>query len=321
VNHISKSTLSIIAPVYNEHLVIKEFVSRLLVQLRKLKNEGKLDSFEVILVNDGSTDKTTSILEEICSKETEVICLDLSRNFGHQFAISAGIDMAEGDRVVIMDSDLQDPPEELPRFLEKLEEGYDVVYGVRRTRKENFIKKFCYAAFYRMLRLLSSIEIPLDSGDYCAMSRQAADNLRKFPERNRFMRGLRSWIGLKQIGLEYDRDARFAGKPKYTIRTLIKLALDGLVAFSYRPLRAIALVGIFVSLASFALAIFYAFQRIQFGLAPPGFASTMVAIFFFAGLQLITLGIIGEYIGRIYEEVKQRPHYLIKRVIGQEKQP
>ncbi|MCB0319543.1 MAG: glycosyltransferase family 2 protein [Bdellovibrionales bacterium] len=302
--------LSIVAPVYNEAATLNEFFSRLVSQLQSLNFK-----YEIILVNDGSTDASSEIIERLSFSHPELIGLEFTRNFGHQFAISAGLAHANGKRVIIMDSDLQDPPEVIPKLLERSDAGFEVVYGVRRTRKENFFKKFCYYAFYRILKLFSSIDIPPDSGDFCVITHEVVHHLVSFPERNRFLRGLRSWVGYRQCGVEYDRDARFAGKPKYTIRTLVKLALDGLVSFSYRPLRAISILGMLVSLGSFALAVFYLFQQVQFGLSPPGFASTMVAIFFFSGLQLVTLGIIGEYIGRIYEEVKRRPHYLIRRVV------
>jgi len=301
--------LSVVAPVYNEGDGLMEFYSRLVTQL-----EQETQNFEIILIDDGSDQQTRQHLQSIFENDRRVTVVELSRNFGHQMAISAGLDFARGAVIAIMDSDLQDPPEALPEFLKKIEEDYDVVYGIRQNRKENLFKRFCYNSFYRLLKALSSIDIPLDAGDFCIMRREAAHKLRELPERNRFIRGMRSWVGFRQIGVPYDRDKRYAGKPKFTIRRLIKLALDGIFSFSYRPLRAISLIGIAVSIASFTLAVFYVIQRIQFGLNPPGFASTMVAIFFFAGLQLVTLGIIGEYIGRIYEEVKQRPNYVVQNI-------
>lgn len=301
--------ISIVAPVYNETDGLIEFHSRLASVLDSLNR-----TYEIILIDDGSDETTKRTLDRLLSADHRLTVIELSRNFGHQMAISAGLNFAGGDVIVIMDSDLQDPPETLPEFFEKIEEGYDVVYGIRKNRKENIIKKLCYASFYRLLKQVSNIEIPLDAGDFCVLRREAAEHLRKLPERNRFVRGMRSWVGFQQAGITYDRDKRYAGKPKFTIRRLVKLALDGIFSFSYRPLRAISLAGIAVSAGAFLLALFYAFQRIKFGLNPPGFASTMVAIFFFSGLQLTTLGIIGEYIGRIYEEVKQRPLYIIRAI-------
>jgi len=301
--------MSIVAPVYNETDGLIEFHNRLRSVLESLDK-----TYEIILIDDGSDEATKQTLDRLLSVEPRLTVIELSRNFGHQMAISAGLNFASGDVIVIMDSDLQDPPETLPKFLRKIEEGYDVVYGIRKNRKENVIKKLCYASFYRLLKYLSNIEIPLDAGDFCVLRREAAEHLRKLPERNRFLRGMRSWVGFQQGGVTYDRDKRYAGKPKFTIRRLITLALDGILSFSYRPLRAISLTGIVVSAGAFLLALCYAVQRIKFGLNPPGFASVIVAIFFFAGLQLTTLGIIGEYIGRIYEEVKQRPLYIIRAI-------
>lgn len=303
-----KVEISIVAPVYNESSGLREFYNRLVVQLEAI---GR--SYEVILVDDGSDSSTKGVLHEISKSDDNIAVIELSRNFGHQMAISAGLNHAQGELVIIMDSDLQDPPEVLPQFLSTLNEGYDIVYGIRRTRKENFVKKFCYASFYRILKLLSSIDIPVDAGDFCIMRSEVVSHLKELPERNRFLRGLRSWVGYKQTGIEYDRDQRYRGKPKYTISRLIQLAFDGIFSFSYRPLRAISLLGACISLAAFALALFYTIKRIQIGLNPPGFASTMVAIFFFAGLQLVTLGVIGEYVGRVYEEAKKRPHYIIQK--------
>ena len=213
-----------------------------------------------------------------------------------------------------MDADLQDPPEVLPRFIEKWREGHDVVYAVRTNRKEAWLKRSAYNFFYRLLQRIADIEIPLDAGDFCIMDRRVVDILVGMPERNRFVRGIRSWVGLDQVGLAYEREARYAGEPKFTLTRLVYLALDGLISFSYVPLRMISLLGLGVSLVSILLAIGYTIQKLTRGLSPPGFATTVVAIFFLAGIQLITIGVIGEYVGRIFEEVKRRPLYVIRQV-------
>lgn len=301
--------LSVVAPVYNERDNLREFYNRLIVQLERLNR-----SYELILVDDGSDSLTKETLDTIAVGDASVTIIELSRNFGHQMAITAGLDSARGKIVVIMDSDLQDPPEVIPELLEPLKGEFDIVYGIRRTRKENFLKKICYSTFYRLLKCLSNIDIPVDAGDFCAVKAEVVAHIRDLPERNRFLRGLRSWVGYRQTGIEYDRDQRYRGKPKYTISRLVQLAFDGIFSFSYRPLRAISFLGICVSLAAFGLALFYTVKKIQLGLNPPGFASTMVAIFLFSGLQLITLGVIGEYIGRVYEEAKKRPHYIVQRI-------
>jgi dolichol-phosphate mannosyltransferase len=215
-----------------------------------------------------------------------------------------------------MDADLQDPPEVLPQFIAKWREGYDVVYAVREQRKEGWLLRAAYAIFYRTLQRVANIDIPLDAGDFCIMDRRVVDLLVGMPERNRFVRGIRSWIGLKQIGLAYERQSRHAGKPKYTFSRLIYLALDGLVSFSYLPLRVITLLGFSVSLLSIVLAIFYTIKKLFYGLTPPGFATLVVSIFFLAGIQLVTIGVIGEYVGRIFEEVKRRPLYVLRKVSG-----
>jgi dolichol-phosphate mannosyltransferase len=231
-------------------------------------------------------------------------------------AISAGLDYARGDAVIVMDADLQDPPEVLPQFIEKWREGHDVVYAIRERRKEGLLKQLAYKTFYRLLQRTANIQIPLDSGDFCIMDRKVVDLLVGMPERNRFVRGIRSWVGLDQVGLAYERQARYAGREKYTFSRLVYLALDGLISFSFIPLRAISLLGLTVSALSIFLAIGYAIQKITAGLNPPGFATTVVAIFFLAGIQLITIGVIGEYVGRIFEEVKRRPLYVVRRVTG-----
>jgi dolichol-phosphate mannosyltransferase len=213
-----------------------------------------------------------------------------------------------------MDADLQDPPEVLPEFIEKWREGHDIVYAIRANRKEGWFKRHAYTFFYRILQRIANIQIPLDAGDFCIMDRKVVVILTNMPERNRFMRGIRSWIGLDQVGLAYDRDSRYAGKPKFTLSRLIYLALDGLVSFSFLPLRAISILGFVISFVSIVLAISYTIQKLTRGLNPPGFATTIVAIFFLAGIQLITLGVIGEYVGRIFEEVKRRPLYVVKKI-------
>lgn len=303
--------VSIVIPVYDEERNLPTLYSRLTSVLAQAEPE-----YELIFVNDGSRDESGAILQEIAGRDPRVIVIELARNFGHQVAISAGLDYARGRAVVIMDADLQDPPEVLPQFIAKWREGHDVVYAIRERRKEGWPKRTAYALFYRLLRRIANIYIPLDSGDFCIMDRRVVDILVNMPERNRFVRGIRSWVGLDQVGLAYERQARHAGQPKYTLTRLAYLALDGLVSFSYIPLRMISILGFGISFVSILLAIAYTIQKLTIGLSPPGFATTVVAIFFLAGVQLITIGVIGEYVGRIFEEVKRRPMYVVRRVIG-----
>jgi dolichol-phosphate mannosyltransferase len=301
--------VSVVIPVYNEEENIPILHNRL---TQVFSNIGS--DYEIIFVDDGSSDGSVSILSDIIKTDQRVTLVELARNFGHQIAISAGLEFSRGRGVIIMDADLQDPPEVLPGFIEKWQEGYDVVYAIREERKESWLKKAAYKYFYRILKKIANIEIPLDSGDFCIMDRRVVDEIVRMPERNRFVRGIRSWVGLKQVGLAYERDYRNAGKPKYTFTKLVYLALDGLVSFSFIPLRIITILGMLVSSFSLAMAVFYLIKRIFFSLNPPGFATLIVSIFFFAGIQLTMLGVIGEYIGRIFEEVKQRPLYILKRV-------
>ena len=301
--------LSLVIPVYNEQENLTLLYQRLCASLEPIT-----PSFEILFVNDGSQDDSLPILQVLAAKDGRINIIDLSRNFGHQVAISAGLDHAGGRGVIIMDADLQDPPEVLPEFIAKWREGYDVVYAIRAKRKEAWLKRKIYAVFYRLLQRIANIEIPLDAGDFCIMDRRVVDELNDMPERSRFVRGLRSWIGLRQTGLAYERQARNAGRPKYTFSRLVFLALDGLVSFSFIPLRLITLLGSGVSTLSIILAIGYAIKKLTIGLSPPGFATTIVAILFLAGVQLITIGVIGEYVGRIFEEVKRRPLYIVRRI-------
>lgn len=301
--------ISIVIPVFNE----QENLQVLLQRLTHVMEESGPD-YEIVFVDDGSRDSSLKLLKEMAMKDERIVVIELARNFGHQVAISAGIDHARGRGVIIMDADLQDPPEVLPRFIEKWREGHDVVYAVRTNRKEAWLKRSAYNFFYRLLQRIADIEIPLDAGDFCIMDRRVVDILVGMPERNRFVRGIRSWVGLDQVGLAYEREARYAGEPKFTLSRLVYLALDGLISFSYVPLRMISLLGLGVSLVSIFLAIGYTIQKLTRGLSPPGFATTVVAIFFLAGIQLVTIGVIGEYVGRIFEEVKRRPLYIIRQV-------
>lgn len=304
-----RPVLSVVIPVYEEEANLPVLYDR----LTKVLAETEPD-YEIIFIDDGSRDRSVSVMHDLAARDPHVIVVELSRNFGHQVAISAGLDYARGDAVIIMDADLQDPPEVLPQFIAKWREGHDVVYAIRAQRKEGWFKRTMYALFYRLLQRIASIDIPLDSGDFCIMDRRVVEILNGMPERNRFVRGIRSWVGLDQMGLEYERQSRYAGRVKYSYRRLVYLALDGLISFSFVPLRMITIVGFIVSAISILLAIGYTIQKLTAGLNPPGFATTVVAIFFLAGIQLITLGVIGEYVGRIFEEVKQRPLYIVWRV-------
>lgn len=309
--------ISIVSPIFNEEDTLPEFYKRLSAALQEYG-----DQYEIILVNDGSRDNSLNMMREINANDPRVKIVNLSRNFGHQIAICAGLDQASGNVIAIMDSDLQDPPEVLPKFFEKQKEGYDIVYAVRKNRKEGILKKTAYAVFYRLLIRMVNINIPLDSGDFCVISRRALDVLKTMPERNPFLRGLRGWIGFNQIGLEYDRDKRFAGEVKYTFSKLTKLAFDGFISFSYVPLRLASVMGLMISAISFLsiLIIFYLSFFTSRTTAVPGWASITTIILFLGGVQLVTIGIIGEYIGRIYDEVKQRPLYIVQDVIGYEPQ-
>lgn len=304
-----KPLLSIVIPVFNEEENLPVLYPRLARVL-----EGAFPNFEVVFVDDGSQDQSREIIHNFTRQDKRITLIELARNFGHQVAISAGLDFAQGKGVIIMDADLQDPPEVLPLFIAKWQEGHDVVYAIRTRRKEGWARRTAYTFFYRLLQRVANIEIPLDAGDFCLMDRKVVDILNRMPERNRFVRGLRSWVGLEQVGLPYERQTRYAGKPKYTFSRLIYLALDGFVSFSFLPLRVITIIGSIVSLFSFFLAIWYVIQKFTVGLNPPGFATLVVAVFFLAGIQLMTIGVIGEYVGRIFEEVKQRPLYVVSRV-------
>ena len=298
-----------VLPVYNEEENLPVLYDRLSAVLKATGLE-----YELIFVDDGSHDRSLEQLHRLASSDPRMNIVELARNFGHQVAISAGLDYARGRGVIVMDADLQDPPEVLPQFIAKWQEGHDVVYAIRERRKEGWLKRTAYRLFYRLLRRVANIEIPLDAGDFCIMSRRVVDLLVAMPERNRFVRGIRSWVGLDQVGLAYERQARYAGRPRYSFLGLLYLALDGLVSFSYVPLRIITVLGLSVSVVSILTAIFYFVKKLLVGLTPPGFATLIVAILFLAGVQLVTIGVIGEYVGRIFEEVKRRPLYIVRRV-------
>jgi dolichol-phosphate mannosyltransferase len=301
--------LSVVIPVYNEEENLGVLIDRLVNAL-----EGASLDFEIVFVDDGSRDGSVQKLNEIGASDKRIVLIELARNFGHQVAITAGLDFARGKAIAVMDADLQDPPEVLPQFIAKWREGNEVVYAVRAARKEGWFKTTSYKIFYRLLRHVSNIDIPLDAGDFCLMDRRVVDLLKSMPERNRFVRGIRSWVGLRQVGVPFERQARHAGTSKYTVGRLMILALDGLISFSYVPLRIITFLGLGVSILAIGLAIFFFAKKLLYGLDPPGFATLIVSIFFLAGIQLITLGVIGEYVGRIFEEAKRRPLYVLRRL-------
>ena len=310
--------ISVVIPMYNESEGVDILYDRL---IKSAETWG--EDFEVVLVNDGSADKTFELCMALTEKDARIKLLSFTRNFGHQAAISAGLCYASGDYIAVIDADLQDPPEELSRFINKCREGYDVIFAVRRKRKEGFLKKVCYWAYYRLLSSAASIDIPLDSGDFCVMSRRALNALNALPERNRFIRGLRVWLGHSQIGLEYERSEREFGEPKYTFTKLLNLSFAGLVNFSYKPLRMVMVLGVFVACFAFLLGIFIFWQYVTdttvLGYNPHhsrGWTSLIIAMLFLGGTQLIGMGILGEYIGSLFEETKGRPIYMIDKQIG-----
>jgi len=310
-----KILCSVIVPMYNEEEVVTETYKRL---TRVMESIG--ENYEIIFINDGSRDNTRTILCEICKNDKNVKMIDFARNFGHQIAITAGMDYAAGECMVIIDGDLQDPPELIPDMIKIWRDGYDVVYGKRKARHgETFFKKFTAKAYYRILRSLTTVDIPVDTGDFRLIDRKVCEALKQLPERSRYVRGLVSWVGFKQTALEFERNERFAGETKYPLKKMIKLAMDGIMSFSYKPLKLASYIGAILSGFSFLYLIIVVIQRLFFPeTAQTGWASLIAVSLFFNGIILLMLGIIGEYIGRIYEEAKGRPLYIINELINME---
>jgi dolichol-phosphate mannosyltransferase len=308
---LERVTLSVVVPVYNEEDTLGMLVERL---TRALGSIG--EPWEVVFVNDGSVDRSGELLRSFHERDPRLKSVSLSRNFGHQVAISCGLDYASGKGVVVMDGDLQDPPEVLPGLVARWREGWDVVYAVRQKRKENVFMRSAYKIFYWLLKKVSYLDIPLDSGDFSLIDRRVVDLLKRMPERNRFVRGLRTWVGLRQTGFEYTRAARYAGESKYSFAKLLRLAFDGLVSYSYAPLRLLSNLGMIVSFVALAYMSYLLIARLFGDRTIQGWTSTVVIVLFLGGIQLLALGIIGEYIGRIFDEVKQRPHYVVAEVLG-----
>lgn len=304
---------SVVLPVYNEEENLPTLYKRTVKVLSSLSSD-----YEIIFVNDGSADRTKNILIDFNKKNPRIKIINFSRNFGHQTAVSAGLEHASGQAVAILDADLQDPPEILPKFFAKLGAGYDVVYAVRKKRKENIFKRMAYSLFYKIIHAIASVDIPLDSGDFCVLSYRMVKTINSFPERNRFVRGLRSWAGFKQVGLEYERDKRFAGESKYGLRKMLKLAFDGIFSFSFIPLQIMFLLGsisLTLSIVGSLWAVYMRFFTTAYNRVP-GFATTIILIMFVGGLQMFSIGVLGEYLRRVYDEVKQRPLYIIESKIG-----
>jgi len=303
---IDAPVLSVVVPLFNEEANVGSLHRRLVASLRP-----RGDRYELIFVDDGSRDATGRLLDEIQDGDPDVAVIHLSRNFGHQPAVSAGVAHARGSAVVVMDGDLQDPPEVLPQFVARWRDGFDVVYAVRRHRKEGPLKRLGYFAFYRALNAISDLDIPLDSGDFCLMDRKVVDALNDLPERMRFVRGLRTFVGFRQTGIAYERAAREAGEPKYTLRALVGLAVDGLVSFSGYPLRLLTYLGLSTALLAAVLTAWVFVDAFANHTAPRGWASGIVAVLFMGSIQMIGLGIIGEYIRLIFLESKGRPFYIV----------
>lgn len=303
---------SIVIPVYNEQEVIEETYKRLICVMESTK-----ETFELIFINDGSRDNTYELLKELHEKDNRVNVLSFSRNFGHQIAVTAGMEYSDGQAIVIIDADLQDPPEVILSMIKKWKEGFDVVYGRRLKRQgETWFKKVSAKLFYRFLEHMTSVDIPVDTGDFRLIDRKVCDTMSKITERNRYVRGLVSWVGYKQTAVEYVREERFAGETKYPLKKMLKLAMDAIFSFSYKPLRLAGSIGLLLSVSSFIYLLVILYQRLFTSTTIPGWTSTLGVILFFNGVTLMLHGITGEYIGRIYEETKNRPLYIVKEQLG-----
>ena len=306
---------SLIIPIYNEEETIPELYRRVSDIMDSLD-----DSVELILINDGSGDRSLNLMRELQERDARVCYISFARNFGHQAAVTAGLNFARGQVIVVLDADLQDPPELIPKMIESWQAGYHVVYAQRTKRKkESWFKRLTAYVFYRLLQQLADVDIPADTGDFCLMDRQVVDVLNSMPERNRYIRGLRAWIGFRQTAVKFERDPRFAGEVKYTFKKSLALAINSLVSFSKIPLRLSTYVGLFSALIALFMALLVLYWRLQQPESPvTGLATILIAVFFLGSVQLISIGILGEYIGRIYEEVKGRPAYTIAEIAGLE---
>jgi glycosyltransferase involved in cell wall biosynthesis len=304
--------ISLAIPLYNEEEVFPELLQRLTAVLDSIPG----GPHEIVFVDDGSLDNTFDKVAAAAVEDTRVVGVSLSRNFGHQAALSAALDRVSGDVVIVMDGDLQDPPEVIPLFLEEHRRGFDVVYAQRARRKEGWMLRASYYFFYRMIAVLSNVRLPLDSGDFALLSRRVVDGVVAIPERHRYLRGLRAWVGFRQIGVPVERSQRAAGRSQYTFGKLLRLAFDGIFAFSMAPLRAAAVLGALVVGAAVLFAAYAVYVKVALGRSPVGFTALILVITFFSGVQLLFLGIIGEYLGRVYEETKGRPRYIVGRTVG-----
>jgi dolichol-phosphate mannosyltransferase len=303
--------VSVAIPLHNEESVFPELLRRLRAALDPIPG----GPHEMVFVDDGSSDATWDRIIEGAASDPRVVGVRFSRNFGHQAAFSAALETATGDVVIAMDGDLQDRPEEIPRFIAEYERGYDIVYAQRVNRKESLPYRAAYFLFYRLMRRLSDVKMPVDSGDFALLSRRVVDQINALPERHRYLRGLRTWVGYPQTGIEVERDARAGGEPSYTLGKLFRLAFDGVFAFSITPLRAAWLLGACASAFASLYALWAIFQRIFLDTSPEGFTALIVAVTFFAGVQLLFLGLIGEYLGRVYDEAKGRPNFIVTDVV------
>ncbi len=309
-----KVDYSIVIPVFNEEEVIELTYERL-----KTVMESADGSYELLFINDGSKDRSVEILLNLSERDKRIKIVDFSRNFGHQIAITAGMDYALGDAIVIIDADLQDPPELILEMIQKWQEGYDVVYAKRTARKgETFFKKQTASAFYRTLRAMTEIEIPIDTGDFRLIDRKVCNQMKNIHEKNRFVRGLVSWVGFKQTAVEYERDERFAGETKYPLKKMLKLSLDGITSFSYKPLKLANYLGASLSVIGFVYMLVVLYQKLFTTTTVTGWSSIIIIQLFFSGITLMMLGMIGEYIGRIYDEAKDRPLYIVKDIYQHE---
>jgi polyisoprenyl-phosphate glycosyltransferase len=304
--------LSVAIPLYNEEEVFPELLARLQAVLERIPG----GPHELVFVDDGSSDATFDRIAAAGAEHPNIVGISLSRNFGHQAAFSAALDSASGDVVVLMDGDLQDPPEVIPRLLEEHARGFDVVYARRTGRKENWFLRACYYVFYRIIAVLSNVRLPLDAGDFALLSRRVVDRVNAIPERHRYLRGLRTWVGFRQIGIPVERAERAAGRSHYSFGKLLRLAFDGIFAFSMAPLRAAAVLGALAIAGALVFAAYAVYVKFVRGISPPGFTALILIITFFSGVQLIFLGVIGEYLGRVYEETKGRPRYIVGRTVG-----